>query len=56
MTALLTEWLADLAQGVPGAAMKAVSVPEAAVHVPHAVWPWLVFGALVLLLLYVFQR
>ena len=56
MTALVREWLADLASVLPAAAMKAVSVPETAVQAPYWLWPSVVFAALVLLLLYVFQR
>ncbi len=57
MTAAFVVWLGDAAQVLPRAAMKAISVPVAAgPFMPHWAWPWLVFGALVLLLYYVFRR
>lgn len=57
MSGLLTAWLADTAQILPLAAMKAVAVPvTAGPFMPRWVWPWLVSGALALLLYYVFRR
>ncbi len=57
MNALLAGWLADTAQILPLAAMKTMAVPvTAGPFMPRWVWPWLVFGALALLLYYVFRR
>jgi hypothetical protein len=56
MSNFILELLSMISTNVPQAAMKAAEVPVVIPFIPYNYCPWIVLGALLILLLYIFQR
>jgi hypothetical protein len=56
MTDFVLEFLSVFGLGTPQAAMKALEAPIMIPFIPYTYCPWIVLGALLLLLFYIFQR